>query len=169
VLPDPRILVSDADLEGQVAFALSVRDDITRLTRLERQLCSVREQLAARNDLLKGNAKAEQIIKDSVALIGKLDALEAQMQNPKAEVVYDILAMRGGAKLYSRLSALFSAVKEPDGLPTQGVREVYAAQKQELDRYESELKRLLSTDLATLNETARKLDFPYILVTAPVF
>ena len=169
VLPDPRILVSDGDLEGQVAFALSVRDDITRLTRLERQLCSVREQLAARNDLLKGNAKAEQIIKDSVALIGKLDALEAQMQNPKAEVVYDILAMRGGAKLYSRLSALFSAVKEPDGLPTQGVREVYAAQKQELDRYESELKRLLSTDLATLNETARKLDFPYILVTAPVF
>jgi len=169
LLPDPRIHVSDADLEGQVVFALSVRDEITRLTRLEGQLCSVHEQLAARNDLLKGNAKAEQIIKDSVALIGKLDALEAQMQNPKAEVVYDILAMRGGAKLYSRLSALFSAVKEPDGLPTQGVREVYAAQKQELDRYESELKRLLSTDLAKLNETARKLDFPYILVTSPVF
>ena len=42
--------------------------------------------------------------------------------------------------------------------------EVYAAQKAELDRYESELTRLLSTDLA-LNETARRLNLPYIILT----
>ena len=167
VFPDPRIQVSEADLKAQVAFALSVRDDITRLTRLVRRLRSVREQLAGRNALLKETAGAAQLVKDSEALIGKLDALEAQMQNPKAEVVYDILAMKGGAKLYSRLSALFSAAMEPDGPPTQGMREVYAAQKQELDGCESELKRLFSVDLAALNEAARKLNFPFIIAPGP--
>jgi photosystem II stability/assembly factor-like uncharacterized protein len=167
VLPDPRVRIPDTDLKEQVAFALSVREDISRLTRLDRQLRSVREQLTGRNDLLKGNAKAAQLIKDSEALIGKLDTLEAQVQNPRAEVVYDILAMKGGAKLYSRLSDLFSTAMEPDGLPTQGMREVYAAQRQELDRYESELKHLLGADLAALNEAARRLDLPNIIVPVP--
>lgn len=164
VLPDPRVQVSESDLKAQVAFALAVRDDISRLARLDRNLRMVREQLAGRNELLKGNARAAQLVKDSENLIAKLDALEAQMQNPKAEVVYDILAMKGGAKLYSRLSSLFDTAKDPDGLPTLGMREVYAAQKQELDRYEGELNGLINSDLAALNNAARKLDLPNILV-----
>jgi hypothetical protein len=75
--------------------------------------------------------------------------------------------MKGGAKLYSRLSSLFDTAKEPDGLPTQGMREVYAVQKQELDRYDAELNRLIAADLATLNTAARKLDLPHILVPIP--
>jgi hypothetical protein len=65
------------------------------------------------------------------------------------------------------LSDLFSTAMEPDGLPTQGMREVYAAQRQELDRYESELKHLLGADLAALNEAARRLDLPNIIVPVP--
>jgi hypothetical protein len=167
VLPDPRIRVSEDDLKAQVAFAFSLGDDITRLTRLVRQLRSVREQLAGRRDLLKEAAGAAQFVKDSEALIVKIDALEARMHNPKAEVVYDILAMKGGTKLYSRLAALFSDAREPDGPPTQGMREVYAAQKQELDGYESELKRLFSVDLAALNEEALKLNLSFIIVPGP--
>jgi hypothetical protein len=127
------------------------------------RLRSIRQQLSSRNELLRGNAKAEQLIKDSTALIAKLDELEAKFHNPKAEVVYDILAMRGGAKLYSRMSGVFDAVKDPDGLPTQGVREVFAEQKRELDQYESELKRLIETDLASLNALAKRLDLPHII------
>lgn len=166
ILPDPRVQVPEKEIKAQVDFALSVRDDISRLTRIQRTLRLLREQLAGRNALLKGNAKAAQLVKDSDGLIVKLDALEGQMQNPKAEVVYDILAMKGGAKLYSRLSSLLETAGDPDGLPTQGMREVYAAQKQELDRYDAELNRLIASDLAALNAAARKLDLPYILVPA---
>jgi hypothetical protein len=90
--------------------------------------------------------------------------VEARLHNPTAEVAYDVLAMRGGAKLYSRLSPLFEFVKGGDGPPTQGVKEVYAAQKQELDALDAEWKAIVSGDLAALNEQARKLDLPAVYV-----
>jgi photosystem II stability/assembly factor-like uncharacterized protein len=164
LLPDPRVSVTDDDLKAQLAMALTVREDINRLTRVVRQLRSVRQQLAARNDLLKGNAKATELIRDSESLIAKLDVFEANIQNPKAEVVYDILAMRGGAKLYSRLSFLYDAITDSDGPPTQGMREVYADEKKELDGYDAEFKRLIASDLAQLNDGAKRLDFPIVIV-----
>ena len=47
-------------------------------------------------------------------------------------MTYDILAMSGGAKLYSQLSALYSFVTDSDGPVTQGMREAYADWAQEL-------------------------------------
>jgi hypothetical protein len=164
LLPDPRSRVPQQDLEEQLRFALQVRDEITRLTRNVVQLKRVRRQLANRNDLLTENPQAEALVKGSQALLAKLDDLEARMHNPKAEVVYDILAMKGGAKLYSRLSPLFDTVKTGDGAPTQGMRQVLAAQSKELDGFVAELQSLLTQDLAALNETAGKLNLPVIWV-----
>ena len=166
VLPDPRVQAPEGDLNAQFNLAISIRDEISRLTRDVRQLRSVKQQLANRNELLRGNSAAEQLIKGSTALLGNLDLLEAKMHNPKAEVVYDILAFRGGAKLYSRMSSLYETASDSDGAPTQGVRDVFADQKKELDTYEAELKHLFETDLAALNATAKKLEFPIVVVTS---
>jgi len=164
VVPDPRVQVSDEDLRAQFKQAIAIRDEISRLARDLRQLRSVRQQLMNRNDLLKENAAAASLIKESSELIAKLDQLEAELHNPKAEVVYDILAFKGGAKLYSRMSSLYDTSMEGDGPPTQGVRDVFDEQKKELDSHEGRLKHLFETDLAALNATARKLDLPIVVV-----
>jgi len=166
VQPDPRVKASQADLEAQVAFALSIRDDITRLTRLGVRIRTVRDQLVRLGQTLKDDGRAADLVKQSAALVAGLDGLEAKIHNPKAEVVYDILAFKGGARLYSRLGPLFDAAKEPDGVPTQGMREVYAAQKLELDGYEKELSRLVEIDLARINEAAKALGLPHIVPAA---
>jgi photosystem II stability/assembly factor-like uncharacterized protein len=163
VLPDPRVRISDADYAEIVGFALSVRDAISKITHCVNQLRMIRQQLGARNDLLKGNDTAAQLVKDSEGLIAKLDALEGQLHNPKAEVNYDILAR--GATLYSRMGNNYYFATEGDGLPPQGVRETFAAQKQEVDQLEAQLKQMISGDLASLNDSAKKLDVPGILVT----
>ncbi|HSP06004.1 MAG TPA: glycosyl hydrolase, partial [Acidobacteriota bacterium] len=155
VLPDPRVQMSDVDLRQQYAFALGVREDISRLSRMMNQLRSVRKQLATRNDLLHGNSKTDQLVKDSNALLDKLNTLEAKVHNPAAEVVYDILAFQGGAKLYSRLSLLYLYITGADGVPTQGMREMATAEKAELDGYENQWKQL-SAEIGTLNDSARK-------------
>jgi photosystem II stability/assembly factor-like uncharacterized protein len=164
VLPDPRVQMSDADYKAQTEFGLKVRDEISRLTKLVRRIRSVRQQLAARNQLLQSDAKASQLKQDSEKMIGELNDLEARLHNPKAEVGYDILAMKGGAKLYSRMSAVFNFVLEGDGLPTQGVKELFADQKAELDRQETEANRVLSSELSSLNEAAKKIDVPTVFV-----
>jgi photosystem II stability/assembly factor-like uncharacterized protein len=164
VQADPRGQVSEGDLDEQLKFALAIREDLNRLTRMVSQLRSIRKQLSAREELLKDHPKAEALVKPSQELVRKLDALEDKLHNPKAEVAYDILAQRGGAKLYSQFAFLFESVKDSDGTPTQGMREVYAEQQRALEQYGGELNTLISGDLAKLNETAKSLDIPNIIV-----
>jgi len=164
VLPDPRSKVSQQDLEEQLRFSLQVRAEVTRLTRTVLKLRAVRKQLAARNDLLQGEQRAAALIKAAQELIDKLDDLEARIHNPKAEVTYDILARKGGAQLYSRLSPLFDFAKDGGGAPTQGMRQVLAMESKELDGRAAELQDLLDKDLAALNQTAGGLGVPAIYV-----
>jgi photosystem II stability/assembly factor-like uncharacterized protein len=162
LLPDPRVTLREADYAAQRDLALAIRDDVSRLTRTVRQLRSIRKQLTDRNEVIKPDARAAQLIKDSEALAGRLGELEKQLHNPEAEVVYDILAFKGGAKLYSRISFLHDVAADGDGPPTQGVRDLYAEQRRELDGYEATMKTLLA-ELATLNAAAKKLDLPHIV------
>jgi photosystem II stability/assembly factor-like uncharacterized protein len=164
VEPDPRVTLPLAELEAQLKTTLAVRDDLTRLTEMVERLRSVRSQLTQRNELLKDNAKAEPLVKQAKALIDKLDALEAKLHNPKAEVTYDILAQKGGARLYSQMLWLYESLIDSDGPVTQGMREVYAEQTAELKKYGAELRTLLTEDLAKVNEQAKLLDVPGVIV-----
>jgi hypothetical protein len=164
--PDPRLQVSQADLEEELRFNLQVRDAITRLTRAVVRLQTVRRQLAERNELLVKEEKAKPLREAASTLITKMDALEARMHNPKAEISYDILAMKGGAMLYSRLSPFLNWAGGGNGAPTQGMKEVFAEQAKELEGLEFELAGLLGQDLAALNQTAAGLGVPGIWVPA---
>jgi hypothetical protein len=160
---DPRVKVPAEALREQETHTLSLRDAITRLSGDVRRLQAVRKQLKERNALLAGMAKAERLRQDSEALVKRLDELEAQFHNPKAEVSYDILAFEGGTKLYSRMIwAYVNAIGE-DGAPTMGSKEVSGAQKEELGKLEKELNRLLDAELGRLNVEARRLELPVVV------
>jgi hypothetical protein len=155
VNPDPRLSMTAAQYDEQLKMSLAVRDDFTRLTEIIESLRSARAQILARKELLKEDKGSADWVKAADAALGKLDSLENRLHNPKAEVVYDILAFKGGAQLYSRLGPLYSFVVESDGVPTQGMREVYATQKAELEVLDKEWKSVVATDLAALNQTAQ--------------
>jgi hypothetical protein len=161
---DPRVKVSQAELEAEQAFALQVRDAISRLTGDVVRLKAVREQLQNHVEVLEGDPRANELIGMSRSLIERLDKLEARMHNPEAEVVYDILARKGGARLYSRLSPLMAFVNEGDGPPTQGMKDVFAQQQKELTELEGELKGLVERDLATIQLAAKRIDVPFVVV-----
>ena len=55
------------------------------------------------------------LLAENKKLAGKLDVLEGKLHNPKAQTVYDILAQRGGAKLYSQYTTLYGYTLEADG------------------------------------------------------
>ena len=154
---DPRVSVSRVDLEEQLAFSLTLREDLTRLSGIVHDLRSVREQVKTRSASLRAVAAAAPVAEAASALAAKCDALEERLHNPRAEVAYDILAMPGGAKLYSRLAPLYSAAHDGDGRPTQGMRDVHAELKKELDALGAEWKAILETDVPALNAKAREL------------
>lgn len=166
VLPDPRVPLNGSDLNDRVQLALTIRDDITRLSNIVHQLRAVRSQLTAQRELLKDEPKAAELRKSAKDLIDKLDAFEAKLHNPKAEVTYDILAQKGGAKLYSLLTFLYELVKDGDDAPTQGMREVYEEQFRELKEREVEWDKLRKGDVQQYNAIAKKLDLPKVVVPA---
>jgi photosystem II stability/assembly factor-like uncharacterized protein len=166
VLPDPRAKVPPADRQEQVRLALSIRDDFNKLSASVERLRAIRSQLQARNALIKEIDKAKPLAKASTELITKLDTLEAKLHNPKAKVTYDILAMKGGAQLYSNLGWLYSTVLEGDGPPTQGMRDAAGQLSGQLGKLLDEFQVLIDKDLDALNQQAKSLDLPHILVPA---
>jgi hypothetical protein len=157
VRPDPRLNVPAAELEAQLRFAVTLRDEVSRLAGIVNQIRSVREQLRAARPRFEKDAKAAPLTTLGDELIRKCDALEARLHNPTAEVTYDILAMKGGAQLYSKLVPLYSWAAQGDGAPTQAMREMYAEHARELKQLEDEWKGLAAGDLAEINRKARDL------------
>lgn len=163
VLPDPRVSMSGEEFAQQEKLTLQLRDEISRLTGIVERIRSIRSQLKNQLEALQGDTKAVEAMKAAKILINKLDTLEAKLHNPKAEVTYDILAQRGGAKLYSKMSTLYDWLKDSDGPITQGTREVYEEQSQELQALEREWK-ILADELTKYNELRRKLEIPHVIV-----
>jgi hypothetical protein len=162
---DPRVAMSVGDLEEQMAFVLGLREDLTRLARTVEQVRSVRDQVRARNALLKGNAAAADLIASGEAIVEKAVSLEDRLHNPTAEVAYDILAMKGGTRLHSRLVPLYMWAHEADGRPTQGMREMAAEHRKELDRLAGEWHAVVTGELAALNAKARELGLDFVMAT----
>ncbi|HEY7328392.1 MAG TPA: hypothetical protein VH592_12160 [Gemmataceae bacterium] len=155
------------ELKEQIELTLKIRDDIANLSRTVEQIRRVKGQIVARNELLKDDSRAQSLVKASRDLLQRLDALEEKLHNPRAKVPYDILAQKGGAKLYSQLVWLFEMMKDSDGAPTQGIRELFDENDELLRKYQDEWRTLESKELAALNEQAKKLDVPGILLPAP--
>ena len=112
----------------------------------------------------KAEATIAGLIRTAESAVTKADALEARLHNPTAEVVYDILAMRGGTRLYSRLAPLQMWAIEADGPPTAGMTQVIEQQEQELGQLDRETRAFLSQEVAPINATADKLGLAFVIV-----
>jgi photosystem II stability/assembly factor-like uncharacterized protein len=160
---DPRVTISAQDLAEQHRMALQVRDDITTLSKTVISLQSARRQLNGLRETWKEEPKAKPLLEQAKRLIETLDALEAKLHNPKAEVTYDILAMKGGAKLYSQQAWLYENIKDGDGPVTQGMREVYDDQRRELERLLREWREALAA-VDRFNAAVKEAGVPAVTV-----
>ncbi len=154
------------ELREQLEETLKVRDAITELAQTVEQIRRVKRQLIARNELLHDDRRAEPLVHASRELLPRLVALEDKLHNPKAKIAYDILAQKGGAKLYSQLVWLFEMLKDSDGTPTESVRDAVAEQCELLRNYRNEWERLTMKELVELNARAKKLELPTVVLPA---
>ncbi len=100
--------------------------------------------------------------------MAELDAIERQIHNPDAEIVYDILARRGGAQLHSILTLVYAwGIGESDHPPTRGMREVVAEESAKLAAAEARLAQVRAVELARLEELAKARGLPRILPPKP--
>ena len=164
VKPDPRRPMKPADLAAQKELALALRKELNELSLTVHLLRSVREQLERRNELLQHETNADAFVAKSKKLIEKFDKLEERLHNPKAKIAYDVLAFKGGAKLYSKYGFLYAALVDGEGAPTQGMKEVHDVLKKELSLCLAEWKKLIEGELQQLNRQAKRKDWPVVII-----
>jgi hypothetical protein len=165
VRPDPRVTVSRADQEAQLALTLELRDELTRIATVVHDLRVVREQLTARIGTLEQGEGLDELVEAARVLVSKLDTLESKLHNREARVNYDILAGRsGGVKLHSRLSALYSWSRDGDGAPTEPVREIYGRLEKELASALADWSSIVETDIPALNSKSRERGLAFVVV-----
>lgn len=165
VLPDPR-LDSKSYAGGQEALALKVRDQIQSLTETVQKIRSLQKQIALRKDLFKENADTKDLLKAEAEYGKKLAAVEEKLHNPKAKIVYDIFAARGGAMLYSQLTWLLGNVTDGEGAPTKPQLELAEELTKQLNAGLTEFEKLATDEFKKLGEAAKKAGVPELYLPA---
>jgi len=117
---DPRIRATQADLDAQFALRAKLRD------LLDRDHKAVNRLREARNDP-----------RTSAATKRALDAIEAQLMQPKAKSRQDTLNF--GVRLNHRIAALIGAVGSADTVPTRQSVELAKQLEDELEKLEKRL------------------------------
>ncbi|MGL4419189.1 MAG: hypothetical protein ACRCZF_00865, partial [Gemmataceae bacterium] len=156
---DAKLLVPD-----QLKLALRARDAITKLSRTVARLRSIQKQLKLRADLFKEVDTAKDVLKQSKELGEKLDTLEGKLHNPKAKIVYDIFAARGGAMLYSQWTWLLANVTDADGPPTRAQLELAEELDKTLAGLVAEFEAIITTDVVKLNAAGKPANVPDLYV-----
>ena len=159
VLADPRSQTSAADILADYAFARSLIADIDRARGLIEATRALRQQLDAQLRALAETAQAtstqaKAMTVAALALRVQIDAIEAQLHNPSARVVYDVLAGRdGGAKLYHQLVPLYWWAQSADDAPTQGMLQRHAQLQKQLDSVAAQYQQIQTKELAQYRQT----------------
>jgi photosystem II stability/assembly factor-like uncharacterized protein len=168
VRPDPRLDPNYSAAE-QEAFALAIRDRIQTLTDTVLAIRALQKQIALRKDLFKDQAEMKELLKFEAEYGKKLAALEEKLHNPKAKIVYDIFAARGGAMLYSQLTWLLGNATDGEGAPTKPQKELSEELAKQLSALLAEYGTLTTVGLAKHAEAAKAAGVPelYLPVKKP--
>jgi len=162
---DPRAGVTDADITASVAFTLEIRDAMDRLRAGIEHVRAIREQAKSLGVRLLALSNQAGLAKQAQTLEQHAAELEGRMHNPDAQVVYDILAQKGGAQLYSQLSFLYSAsgADTADAPPPQGARERLAKLQQEVVQRLGDVDQLQQGEVGRFEAALSAAGLPRIL------
>ena len=135
LIKDPRIDVSDDDINVQFHFAMEIRNQ-TDLA--NKSVIEIRNMKVHLDSIIskKSFSRSDKI----KTLISKLETIESSIYQVKNQSGQDPLNFP--IRVNNRLAYLRKSVESGDGLPTKGSREVYKLLKDELLGYTNSLDKL---------------------------
>jgi len=151
---DPRVNVSQADLEKQYELSTRIRDRVSAGHETVNQMRSVREQLEGLKKRLGADSGAKAVLDSSEALKKKIDAVEEKVIQPKSKSGEDPLNYPIQAA--DQLMALQGTVESADVAPTAQSYVVFDELNARLETQLAAWRDVQSKDLAALNELMKK-------------
>ena len=161
---DPRLHVTQAELEKQRELAMRIRDRVNAAHEAVNQMRSVRGQLDALKKRLGADQGAKPVLEAADALKKKMDAVEEKIIQPKSKSGEDPLNYP--IQVNDQLMALQGTVESADTAPTTQSYVVYDELNAGLEPQLAAWREIQSKDLTALNELMKKNNVPAIAPAA---
>jgi uncharacterized protein YukE len=165
IKPDPRLKVTQQDLEKQFDLLLKIRDRVTQAHDTINQIRDIRSQIEALNKRLQGQSQARAIADAGKQLDQKMTAIEEVLIQTKAKSGQDVLNYP--IRLNNYLVALGGVVASADSAPTQASYEVFDMLSKQLDEQLAKWRQVLTTDVPAYNNLVRNQAVPAIILSKP--
>lgn len=157
ILPDPRLDVTQEELEDQFDLKLSIRDSLSEAHGALNQLALIREQVEGWSE----RADNEEITEAAKELTDKIKSAEEKLMSPDRETN----PMGGPNGLREKLGALAFMIDESDHRPTVQSREVYANLSEDLTTTQYEVRGIAEDDVAAFTRKLQEAGVPMISTT----
>lgn len=162
IKPDPRLKVTQADLQKQFDLLLKIRDKVSETDETINQIRDVRSQMKDIDKRLKDDAREKTIADAGKALDKKMTAVEEALIQTKAKSDEDVLNFP--IRLNNQLVALGGVVGSASSAPTQQSYEVYDMLSGRIDEQLAKWKEILATDVKGYNDLVRQQNVPALIV-----
>jgi hypothetical protein len=159
---DPRLAVTQADLEKQFALLIKIRDKVTETDDAINQIRDLREQMNAINKRLKSDPRAKAIADSGKSLDKKMTEVEEALIQTKAKSGQDVLNFP--IRLNNHLVALGGVVGSADTAPTKQSYEVFDMLSKAVDEQLTKWKAIVSTDVKSYDDLVKQQEIPALIV-----
>jgi photosystem II stability/assembly factor-like uncharacterized protein len=151
---DPRVNVSQADLEKQYELATRIRERVSAGNEAVNQMRSVREQLDGLKKRLGADSGAKAVLDSADALRKRVDAVEGKIIQPKSKSLEDTLNYP--IQVANQLMDLQGTVESADTAPTAQSYVVFDELNARLEKQLTAWREVQSNELAALKELMKK-------------
>jgi hypothetical protein len=163
IQPDPRLKVTQAELQKQFDLLIKIRDKTTETDDAINQMRDVREQIGLINKRLKDDSRAKTVAEAGKALDKKMTEVEEALIQTKAKSGQDVLNFP--VRLNNHLVALTGVVGSADSAPTKQSYEVFDMLSKAVDEQLAKWKAIVSSDVTAYNNLVKQQEVPAIMVT----
>ena len=165
VKPDPRLKVTQADLQKQFDLLMKIHDKLGETDQTINQIRDLRSQIAGINKRLKDDPRQKPIADAGKALEKKMTGVEEALIQTKAKSGEDVLNFP--IRLNNQLAALGGVVGSADSAPTQQSYEVFDLLSSQIDEQLAKWKSIIATDVKSYNDLVRQQDVPALILPKP--
>jgi hypothetical protein len=162
LLPDPRVEVSQADLEEQFDFLIRIRDRVSEANRAVERIRDIKKQLEGVAERAEGHSDADTISAVSKELRERLSGIEAEIYQVKNRSNQDPLNYP--IRLNNKIAALTGVVSSADAKPTAQSYAVYEELSAQLQVQLDQLETIVEDEIPAFNDFVRERDIPAVLL-----
>ena len=163
LLKDPRSDATQADLDEQFAFLITIRDKTSQANDAVKTIRNVKSELSQRVARAPA-ARRPALAKLVDPLVDQLSAVEGEIYQVQNRSGQDPLNYP--IKLNNQIAALMGVVASAEAKPTAQSSQVFKVLSAELDAQLAKLETLLGANLGAVNAELARLDLPAVTPSA---